>query len=247
MRFQLIAFITASVFASSVNFVYGTEQWSSADWSVYARDAQDDEDDCSCSLSSKYGVSFRMVASDDKKEMHLELGNDPHNKTKPLKETYDIGWAFDNGDWGTFSANYIQEFDNITIDVSNRLGFLEQFAHSKVLGFIGEGITRNIALHGSRAAVEQFRKCLAQCTQPATVTTTPAGARPSMVPYGSKEGQEVSVVSISGLNTARAEIQVRYTRENAKAFCVGYILDKSDACIERERSDFCVSSKLQIV
>ena len=44
----------------------------------------------------------------------------------------------------------------------------------------------------------------------------------------------VSVVSVSGLNTANAVIRTRHTREDATTFCKEYANTNSSECISRE-------------
>lgn len=52
--------------------------------------------------------------------------------------------------------------------------------------------------------------------------------------YGSRAGMEVSVISMSGLNTARAIIRTKHTRENAIAFCRDYVQKVTEECIRGE-------------
>jgi hypothetical protein len=52
--------------------------------------------------------------------------------------------------------------------------------------------------------------------------------------YGSRVGMEVTVVSMSGLDTAQAIIRTKHTRENAEKFCRDYENDTSEDCIEKE-------------
>jgi hypothetical protein len=52
--------------------------------------------------------------------------------------------------------------------------------------------------------------------------------------YGSRAGMTVTVVSVSGVGTANAVIRTRHTRADAKAFCLEYAQDKSEACVRKE-------------
>jgi hypothetical protein len=52
--------------------------------------------------------------------------------------------------------------------------------------------------------------------------------------YGSRVGMEVSVISVSGLSTARAVIRTKHTRENAVAFCRDYVQKVTEECIRQE-------------
>lgn len=52
--------------------------------------------------------------------------------------------------------------------------------------------------------------------------------------YGSRAGMQVTVVSMSGLNTAHAVIRTRHTREDAVAFCRYYVRKITEPCIRGE-------------
>jgi hypothetical protein len=52
--------------------------------------------------------------------------------------------------------------------------------------------------------------------------------------YGSRAGMEVDVVSMSGIDTARAIIRTRHTRQNATAFCREYVGKVTADCIRQE-------------
>jgi hypothetical protein len=52
--------------------------------------------------------------------------------------------------------------------------------------------------------------------------------------YGSRAGMQVSVVSKSGLDTRRAIIRTKHTREDAVAFCREYIGKVTPECISKE-------------
>ncbi|WP_240535506.1 hypothetical protein [Rhizobium freirei] len=52
--------------------------------------------------------------------------------------------------------------------------------------------------------------------------------------YGSRAGMEVTIVSMSGLDTSHAEIRTKHTRENAVAFCREYVQKITPDCIKQE-------------
>jgi hypothetical protein len=52
--------------------------------------------------------------------------------------------------------------------------------------------------------------------------------------YGSRAGMQVTVASMSGLDTAHAEIHARHTRDDAIAFCREYVQKVTEDCIQRE-------------
>jgi hypothetical protein len=58
------------------------------------------------------------------------------------------------------------------------------------------------------------------------------GKRPELLSYGSRIGQYVTITAKHGIDTSKAVIEIRHTRENAKAFCVEYSLDYSEACVD---------------
>jgi hypothetical protein len=53
-------------------------------------------------------------------------------------------------------------------------------------------------------------------------SATPAIASGTIY-YGSRAGMQVSVISVEGLNTSRAIIRTKHTREDATAFCRDYV------------------------
>ena len=55
--------------------------------------------------------------------------------------------------------------------------------------------------------------------------------------YGSRVGMEVTILSMSGIDSAHAEIHVKHTAADAKKFCVEYSQDRSRACVERTLRD----------
>jgi hypothetical protein len=54
--------------------------------------------------------------------------------------------------------------------------------------------------------------------------------------YGSRAGMEVTVVSEEGLDTERAVIRTKLTREDATKFCVEYVGEVTPKCINDELS-----------
>jgi hypothetical protein len=65
---------------------------------------------------------------------------------------------------------------------------------------------------------------------------TNAAAASGTIGYGSRAGMEVSVISVEGLNTSRAVIRTKHTRENAVAFCRDYVGKVTEQCIRQELS-----------
>ena len=52
--------------------------------------------------------------------------------------------------------------------------------------------------------------------------------------YGSRAGMTVTVVSIQGLNSARAVIRTTHTREDAIGFCRDYVQNVTPSCVDEE-------------
>lgn len=52
--------------------------------------------------------------------------------------------------------------------------------------------------------------------------------------YGSRAGMTVTVVSMEGLDTARAVIKTKHTREDAIGFCRDYVQKVTPSCIKEE-------------
>lgn len=63
-----------------------------------------------------------------------------------------------------------------------------------------------------------------------------ASGRPTL-PFGSRIGMNVDIVALTGVDTARARVQVEHTPANARAFCVGYLLDQSETCVQSHLAD----------
>lgn len=62
--------------------------------------------------------------------------------------------------------------------------------------------------------------------------------------YGSRAGMQVSVVSLSGLDTAKAVIKTKHTRKDATAFCRDYVLKVTEGCI-RETLDIQLNDEIR--
>lgn len=62
---------------------------------------------------------------------------------------------------------------------------------------------------------------------------TPALAAGTL-PYGSRAGMEVTVISMSGIDGPNALIVTKHTRENATAFCREYVGKVTPKCIRDE-------------
>lgn len=54
------------------------------------------------------------------------------------------------------------------------------------------------------------------------------------IPYGSRSGMQVTVVSMSGLDTSNAKIRTEHTNADAIEFCREYIGKVTDDCIKQE-------------
>lgn len=57
-----------------------------------------------------------------------------------------------------------------------------------------------------------------------------------LIGYGSRAGMEVTVVSKESLDSEKATIRTRHTRENAIAFCRDYVQNVTEDCIQAELS-----------
>jgi len=64
---------------------------------------------------------------------------------------------------------------------------------------------------------------------------SPAAAS-GTIGYGSRAGMEVTVTNIEGLDTSRAIIRTKHTRENAISFCRDYVQSVTEKCIQQEFS-----------
>jgi hypothetical protein len=75
-------------------------------------------------------------------------------------------------------------------------------------------------------------RCAAALLLIAWIDSTPASAA-GKIYYGSRAGMHVSVVSVSGLDTARAVIRTKHTREDATAFCREYVGKVTSTCVKQ--------------
>ena len=58
-----------------------------------------------------------------------------------------------------------------------------------------------------------------------------------VLPYGTRVGMTVEIVSSTGLDTAHAVIEVRRTREYAGRYCADYERDGTEACVDKVMKD----------
>lgn len=77
-----------------------------------------------------------------------------------------------------------------------------------------------------------FRVPLVSACALAASTFTAAAA--GKIYYGSRAGMQVTVVSMTGLDTANAVIRTKHTREDATAFCRDYVGKVTRKCVDDE-------------
>jgi hypothetical protein len=66
------------------------------------------------------------------------------------------------------------------------------------------------------------------------IISAEAASASGKIYYGSRAGMTVSVISVQGLNTAKAVIRTQHTRDDAIAFCRDYEQNLTDECVNRE-------------
>ncbi|MCZ7450960.1 hypothetical protein O8B93_25635 [Agrobacterium rhizogenes] len=62
--------------------------------------------------------------------------------------------------------------------------------------------------------------------------------------YGSRAGMHLTTISKKGIGTANAVIRVRHTPNDARAYCVEYVLDHSSACVRRTLAEVRVADRV---
>jgi hypothetical protein len=77
-----------------------------------------------------------------------------------------------------------------------------------------------------------------------SLCATPALAA-GKLSYGSRAGMEVTVVAVENLGTERAVIRARHTREDARAFCTEYLMNKSRECVDRTLRETILSDTIR--
>lgn len=79
----------------------------------------------------------------------------------------------------------------------------------------------------------RFTLCEKSAAGPSVPPISDAQAsKASTLPYGSRAGMEVEIVSASGLDSEHAVIRIRRSPESARAFCRDYAHDQSESCVE---------------
>src|SRR6266850_3876595 len=65
------------------------------------------------------------------------------------------------------------------------------------------------------------------------------------LPYGSRAGEEVTITEMDGIDSAKAVIKIRHTRDNARGYCVDYLGHEGDQCIDQVLKDTQVSDSIK--
>ncbi|RYZ82867.1 MAG: hypothetical protein EOP06_20990 [Proteobacteria bacterium] len=204
--------------------------WFNERWTVDKRDAQNDEDDYSCRLVGKSAsTAFAIGVSAQDGSALLEFPLQEGQRTPP-SYPFTISLAFDDRNGQRLQANHSPEFDVTTAPIGDLTKFLEKFASSKFFAVTGGIVDRTISLKGSRAASSAFLDCLGRSKPTAMFVN-------SEIYYGSRVGMSATVIGEIGLNSGLAEIRIKHTHENAKAFCEGYVLDTSEKCVNETMAE----------
>jgi hypothetical protein len=61
---------------------------------------------------------------------------------------------------------------------------------------------------------------------------TSALSAPEKMPYGSRAGMSVTIISVSGVNSNHASLRAKHTRADAIAFCREYVGKVTEKCIK---------------
>lgn len=86
-------------------------------------------------------------------------------------------------------------------------------------------------------------RCAASLVLAVAIQASPAFAA-GKIYYGTRAGMHVSVVSMSGLDTARAVIRTKHTREDATAFCREYVGKVTPKCVKETLDDTRIGDKI---
>jgi hypothetical protein len=65
------------------------------------------------------------------------------------------------------------------------------------------------------------------------------------LPYGSRAGMTVTITDMDGIDTGKAAIKIRHTREDAKQFCIDYLGHEGDECIGKVLADTRISDSIK--
>lgn len=90
-----------------------------------------------------------------------------------------------------------------------------------------------------------FRHLALVCSVVVGTAALPAfAAEDHSIYYGSRAGMQLTTVSKTGIGTANAVIVVKHTPKDAKAYCVGYEMDNSMACVKRTMAEVKVGDRV---
>ena len=73
--------------------------------------------------------------------------------------------------------------------------------------------------------------CSSEVHQLKPVPLTKIGGLGGTIGYGTRRGQDFTIISASGLGTSNAIIKVKHTSANAQNYCRSYLGDRSKKCI----------------
>lgn len=88
---------------------------------------------------------------------------------------------------------------------------------------------QRMPLQARRSAILRFVLALSSVCYEATNAN--AGGK---IYYGSRVGMSVTVVTMNGLDTSRAVIHTKHTRDDAVAFCRDYVGEVTEECVQGE-------------
>ncbi|APO68024.1 hypothetical protein IE4872_CH02410 [Rhizobium gallicum] len=90
-----------------------------------------------------------------------------------------------------------------------------------------------------------FRHLALACSVVVGAAALPAlAAEDHSIYYGSRAGMQLTTVSKTGIGTANAVIVVKHTPKDANAYCVGYEMDNSMACVKRTMAEVKVGDRV---
>jgi hypothetical protein len=75
------------------------------------------------------------------------------------------------------------------------------------------------------------------------LAAAPSSAQ-TKVPYGSRAGMAATVLAAEGLDTEKAVITVKHTREDADDYCTSYLDDPTPQCVSRTLAEVTLADRI---
>ncbi|WP_425416497.1 hypothetical protein [Oricola indica] len=207
----------------------------------------DSSDDGACFATASYksGTRFFIGKFGTTGDWSIMMTNDKWASIKP-DQTYDMKYVFDGR--RTWTGEDVG-IENGLKSVGLRDDFIEDYARSSRLEvFFGDTKIDDFSLKGTRAATNAVKQCFDTRMKKVDPFATAENDDPfagagiddvqndgrDLIPYGTRVGMDVTVISRQNLGSDSARIVIEHTRQNAINFCRDYVGKVTEECIQEE-------------